>query len=87
MAWDEVSWIMRGRLRKKVLESLDKPKTATNLSKELDTHRSTVSDVLKQFTDKGYMVCLNPTVSYNRYYERTSKERRYWKKLEKLSKN
>ena len=48
MEWEKLSWIIRGRLRRRVLEVLDKPKTATILSKELKTHRSTISEILKQ---------------------------------------
>jgi len=73
MEWGEVSWILRGILRTKVLKALDKPKTATILSKELKTHRSTISDILSQLSSKGIVICLDPEQPYNRYYERTAK--------------
>ena len=52
MTWEEVSWVLRGRLRSKVLAALDKPKTATMLSKELQTHRSTISEILIELGNK-----------------------------------
>jgi len=73
MKWDEVSWVLRGRLKQKVLTSLDKPKTATILSKELETHRSTISNILKQMKEKGIAQCLDSDQPYNRFYKRTPK--------------
>ena len=73
MNWDEISWILRGRLKRKVIQSLDKPKTATILSKELNTHRSTISDILNQMEKKKLVICLDPNQPYNRFYKITKK--------------
>ena len=73
MEWSETSWVVRGRLRKRVLKALDKPKTATILSKELKTHRSTISSILNHMDDREIAVCLDPKQPYNRYYKRTKK--------------
>ncbi len=81
MKWEEVSWILRGRLKKRVVIALDKPKTASILSKELKTHRSTISDVLKQMQDKELVICLDPKQPYNRYYKLTDKGNAVLKKI------
>jgi len=63
-------FLKKGKLRKKVLEKLDKPKTATELSKELDKHRSSVSRVLIELTKKGFIKCVNPEDDRFRHYVR-----------------
>ena len=73
MSWDETSWVYRGRLRRQILNALDTPKTATKLEKELDTHRSTISQSLIEMTAKGLLECLDKDQPYNRFYKRTSK--------------
>jgi len=84
MKWDEVSWILRGRLKKKVMLTLDKPKTATILSKELNTHRSTISDILNQMMEKKLVVCLDPKQPYNRFYRITKKGEQIKEKINKI---
>lgn len=81
MKWEELSWILRGRLKKRVVMALVKPKTATILSKELKTHRSTISDILKQMQDKEIVVCLDSEQPYNRYYKLTNKGEAVLKKI------
>ena len=61
--------------------ALDKPKTASILSKELKTHRSTISDVLKQMQDRGLVICLDQEQPYNRYYKLTDKGKDILKKI------
>lgn len=73
MSWEETSWVYRGRLRRRILEALEAPKTATRLEKELDTHRSTISQSLIEMTGKGLLECLDKDQPYNRFYKRTSK--------------
>ena len=84
MKWDEVSWILRGRLKQKVIIALNKPKTATILSKELKTHRSTISNILKQMEKRGVLVCLDPNQPYNRFYKQTQKGEKILKEIVKL---
>ncbi|MFH0874719.1 MAG: hypothetical protein V1859_02190 [archaeon] len=70
--WELVSWILRGRLKRKIIKSFDKPKTATSLSKELKTHRSTISSIIIEFEKKGILLCLDKGQPYNRFYKITS---------------
>ena len=84
MKWKEVSWVLRGRLRNRILVSLDKPKTATTLSKEIKTHRSTISGILKDLEKKGLTICLDPKEPYNRFYKRTEKGEKIVEKIKTL---
>lgn len=84
MKWEEISWILRGKIKKEVLLALDKPKTATSLSKELDTHRSTISDILIQMEKNKIIECLDPKQPYNRFYKRLKKGDEIVKEIEKM---
>ena len=45
-------------------------KTATEISKELGKHRSSISRVLLDLEKAGYVKCLNPEDSSFRCYEK-----------------
>ncbi len=60
----------RGKLRKKVLDSLKEPKMATEIAKELKLHRSSVSRILLKLQEKGFIKCLNPNDKNFRHYIR-----------------
>lgn len=81
----DVSWIVIGNLRRRVIKSLEKPKTATVLVKELDSHRSTVSEVLNLMAKKDLAECQNSDEPYNRYYSLTKKGIKLAEKLQKYS--
>ena len=53
-------FLKKGKLRKLVLESLNKAKTATELADELKKHRSSISRVLLDMEREGFVKCLNP---------------------------
>ena len=63
-------FLKKGRLRKEVLAKLTKPKTATEVAKELGKHRSSVSRVLLGLEEKGYIRCINPKDDRFRHYVR-----------------
>lgn len=71
--WEEVSFVLRGRVRIQVFRALDKPETATLLAKSLNTDRSTVSRILLRLEKEGYVHCLDVEAPYTKYYERTPK--------------
>ena len=60
----------KGKIRKQVLDSLNTPKTATEVAKELSLHRSSVSRVLIELEKKGLIKCLNPEDKSFRHYTR-----------------
>ncbi len=63
----------RGKLREKVLNALSEPKTSTEIAKELDMHRSSVSRILLELEEKGFVKCLNPQDKNFRHYVRILK--------------
>jgi len=58
-------------MRKKVLENLSSPKTPTELSQIIHTHRSTVSRTLIALENKGLVECLTPKEKMGRLYRVT----------------
>ena len=69
--FDLVSFVGRGRTRRLVLKSLAKPNSPTDLAKQLDLDRSTVSRVMVELADKGLLECLTPDEHTGRYYRIT----------------
>jgi len=49
----------KSKLRKDVWKQLDKPKTATEIAKDLKKHRSAISRVLLDMKRKNFVKCLN----------------------------
>lgn len=69
--YDLISFVSRGKVRKKVLINLDKPFTPTQLSEKIKTHRSTVSRALLELEEKGLVKCITPKENMGRFYEIT----------------
>ena len=63
-------FLKKGKLRKEVLERLDKPKTATELAKEMGKHRSSISRILLELKKQGLIECVNPEDDRFRHYVR-----------------
>ena len=84
MKLKQTVWILNGKLKLRIILALNKPKTATNLSKELKTHRSTISEVLIQMKNKGILVCINSKQPYNRYYQLTKTGKAVLKEVNKF---
>lgn len=63
-------FLKKGKLRGKVLSSLTKAKTATEIAKELGRHRSSISRVLLELEKKGFVKCVNPKDDRFRHYVR-----------------
>ncbi len=63
-------FLKKGKLRKEVLSRLDKPKTATELAKELGKHRSSISRILLTLQNKKLIKCINPEDDRFRHYMR-----------------
>lgn len=64
-------FLKKSDLRKQVWENLTKPKTATEISKELKKQRSSISRVLLDMQRKGFVKCLNEQDKSFRVYVRT----------------
>lgn len=71
MNWNNYSFIIRGRIRKKVFVSLETAKTPTQISKIISISVSHVSRALKQFNDLQLAECITPKLKTGRVYELT----------------
>lgn len=63
-------FLKKGKVRGRVLDILNKPKTATEIAKELGLHRSSVSRVLLMLEKKGFVRCINKDDSSFRHYKK-----------------
>jgi len=61
-------FLKKSELRKEVWNNLDKPKTATDLAKELKKHRSAISRVLLDMEKEDFVKCVNPEDDKFRHY-------------------
>lgn len=61
-------FLKKGKLRKQVLAKLNEPKTATELAKEMNKHRSSISRILLELEKKGFVKCVNPEDNSFRHY-------------------
>ena len=69
--WELISFIKGSSYRKKVLEALNKPKTPTELSRELKINRAHISRSLIDLCSKNLVICLTPKIKKTRLYQRT----------------
>ncbi|MCK5624830.1 ArsR family transcriptional regulator [Candidatus Pacearchaeota archaeon] len=53
-------FLKKSELRRNVWKQLDKSKTASEISNEVDKHRSAVSRVLLDMQKAGFVKCINP---------------------------
>lgn len=61
-------FLKKSQLRKDIWNNLDKPKTATEIAKELSKHRSAVSRTLLDMEKSGLIKCVNPEDKSFRMY-------------------
>jgi DNA-binding transcriptional ArsR family regulator len=61
-------FLKKSQLRREVFSHLDKPKTATEIAKELGKHRSAVSRVLLEMGKAELVKCVNPDDKSFRMY-------------------
>jgi predicted transcriptional regulator len=53
-------FLKKSNLRKEVWKQLDKLKTASEIARDLEKHRSAISRVLLDLQKHGLVKCLNP---------------------------
>ncbi len=80
----ELSYVLSGQLRKKVIESLIIPTTPTELSKKLKGDRSSISRVLLFFQEKSLVKCINQEDKKGRIYQLTDKGKKVYDILRKM---
>ena len=76
-----ISFVSRGKVRKKVLSNLIKPFTPTELAHIIKTHRSTTSRTILALESKGLVKCITPKEKMGRYYEITEMGKQILEKI------
>jgi len=71
--WDDISFIVRNKNRRRIFEALDKPKTPTELAKELNLNVGFVSNLIIELLERKLIECLSPNEKRHRFYKRTKK--------------
>ena len=61
-------FLKKGKLRQEVWDKLDKAKTASDIAKEIEKHRSAISRVLLDMQKEGFVKCVNPEDASFRHY-------------------
>lgn len=72
-AWDDISFIVRNKNRKRVFNTLEKPKTPTQISKELQLNIGYVSNIIIELLNRKLIKCLSPNEKRHRFYRITTK--------------
>lgn len=72
-SWADYSFVIRSKHRKRVFESLDKPKTPSQLADELKLNIGFVSNIIISLLERNLVKCLNPDEKRHRLYMRTDK--------------
>lgn len=76
-----ISFIVRAKRRKTILENLKKPKTPKEIAIELKISISNVSNSLAELKNKGLVKCKNPKDHLFKFYEITKKGKLLLKKI------
>jgi len=71
MDWQAYSFIVRSKQRARVILTLNKPKTPTQLGSELDISVSHISRTLREFMKKKLVECITPKEKVGRLYKLT----------------
>ena len=81
--WDDISFIARNKNRKAVFWILDKPKTPTQLAKELNINIGFVSNILIELLERQLIECLTPNEVRNRFYRISKKGQKIKEKIDR----
>ena len=80
----DVAYLMKGKLKRRILALLEKPKTATMLSQEIKKHRSSISRILLELEKRKLVSCKNPDDNMHRFYQLAKKGKNQYKTLASL---
>lgn len=81
--WDDISFVVRSKNRKKVLEALNQPKTPTQLARELNLNVGFVSNIIIELLSRKLVECLSPNEKRWRFYTRSKKGEMIKKEISK----
>lgn len=71
MNWKLLAFVSKSESRIKILLSLEKAGTPTQIASRLKMHKSQVGLTLKQFNEKGLVICVNPQDRKGKIYRLT----------------
>jgi len=71
--WKNYAFVVRSEHRRRVFDALSKPKTPTQLAKELDINLGYISNIIISLLDRKLIECLNPEEKRHRLYVRNAK--------------
>jgi len=83
--WKDYSFVIRSEHRKRVFDVLNKPKTPTQLAKELDINLGYISNIIISLLDRKLIECLNPDEKRHRLYRRNSKGEKLFGEMKDLN--
>jgi len=83
MTWREYGYVVASKYRVKTVQVLTShPKTPKEISNETHMALSHVSRTLRELTEKGLVICINPDEVKGRVYELTDSGKRIAQILE-----
>ena len=83
--WEDISFIISSSYRKKVLESLENPKTPSKISKKLNINKTHISKTLKELSSKKIILCLTPKANKGKLYVISNHGKIILKEISKLN--
>ncbi len=83
MDWFKLGRVKSSKNKQIIIKALNKPKTPTELSRELKVARSTCSNTLLELQRMGLVICLTPKLRMGRLYKLTREGQEIKKELEK----
>lgn len=84
ISWEDVSFVVGGKHRVEVLKLLEKPRTPTQIKKDMNVPFNIASRTLIELEERKFIKCLNPENKLTRLYQITSKGKNVLRKLKKL---
>jgi DNA-binding MarR family transcriptional regulator len=84
MSWEDVSYVLRSKVRKAVLLRLETPKTPTLLARELHTSTSNISRALRELLSRKLIESLTPQARSGKLLVATKLGREVSSKLKEI---
>jgi predicted transcriptional regulator len=82
--WGDYSFVIRSENRKNVFLALSKPKTPTEISKEVELNLGYISNIIISLLGRKLIECLNPKEKRHRLYRRTKNGEMLFEEMSKL---
>ena len=85
MSWEDVSYVLRSKIRRAVLTKLETPKTPTLLAQELHTSLPTISRALRELLSNTLVESLTPKVRSGKLFVASKEGRQVSSKVKEIS--